>query len=206
MAIRRHGVMISPTGCVPWSRDYDKMTDAVNSSQERSGAIAMRLVQLTSVVVLSFGSLFWTRTATAQPAPASTCVDDAKHFAEEIGTSVDHLSPKGDEIFLQPKEKVELRVACPSGDQRFPRLYLTWKAPYPPASYWNVVADTGTALTAASGRRVRLAAHQCHKLAVLAADKSGQIRQRGLGVECQVSTGSGGFTSVSLHRRSMRRP
>jgi len=166
----------------------------------------MRLVQLTSVFVFSFGSFFWAHTAAAQPAPASTCVDDANHFAEQIGTSVDHVSAKGDEIFLQPKEKVELRIACPSGNQRFPRLHLTWKAAYPPASYWNVVAETGTALTGASSRRVRLAGHQCHKLAALAADKSGQIRQRGLGIECQVSTGSGGLTSLSLHRRSFRRP
>jgi hypothetical protein len=144
--------------------------------------------------------------ATAQSALAESCADDARHFAEQIGTSVDHLSPKGDETFFLPKEKVELRFTCPSGNQRFPRLHLAWKATYPPASYWNVVADAGTALTAASSRRVKLAAHQCHKLAVLAADKSGQIRQRGLGIECRVSMGSVGLTSISLHRRSFRRP
>ena len=114
---------------------------------------------------------------------------------------MDHVSAKADEIFLQPKDKVELRFACPTGNQRFPRFHLIFKATYPPPSYWEVVADAGTAMTGASQRRVKLAAHQCHKAAVLSPNKHVQIRQHGLGVDCQVSIGSGGVTSVALRRR-----
>jgi hypothetical protein len=135
----------------------------------------------------------------AQPAPSMTCMNDATKFAGQIGTSVDSATTKSNETQLVPKDKVELRFACPVGNQRSPRVQLSWREVYPPASFWNVVADSGAALTGASTRRVRLAGHQCHKLALLAANKTAQIRQRGLGIECHVV---GGVTSVTLRRRT----
>lgn len=137
--------------------------------------------------------------ALAQPAPAMTCINDATKFAGQIGTSVDAATTKAGETQLVAKDKVELRFVCPTGNQRSPRVQLSWREVYPPAAFWNVVADSGAALTGASTRRVRLAGHQAHKLALLAANKTAQIRQRGLGIECHVV---GGVTTVTLRRRA----
>jgi hypothetical protein len=134
----------------------------------------------------------------AQPASPMKCMDDATRFAGQIGTTVDSETTKANETQLVPKDKVELRFACPVGNQRFPRVQLSWREVYPPAPFWNVVAHSGAALTGASIRRVRLAGHQCHKAALLAANKTAQIRQRGLGVECHVLDG---VSSVTLRRR-----
>jgi hypothetical protein len=134
----------------------------------------------------------------AQPASPMHCVDDATRFAGQIGTTVDSATTKANETQLVPKDKVELRFACPVGNQRFPRVQLSWREDYPPAAFWNVVAHTGAILTGASTRRVRLAGHQCHKTALLAVNKTAQIRQRGLGIECSVL---GGVSSVTLRRR-----
>jgi hypothetical protein len=154
-----------------------------------------------AATAMAFGVLVWMQPSFAQQAPANSCADEARRLADQLRTSVDHVSAKGDEIFFQPKDKVELRFACPTGNQRFPRFHLTFKATYPPPSFWDVVADTGAAMTGASTRRVRLAGHQCHKAAVLTPDKRVQIRQHGLGVDCQVSNASGGMTSLALRRR-----
>jgi hypothetical protein len=124
---------------------------------------------------------------------------DATKFAGQTGTSVDAATTKVNETQLVAKDQVELRFVCPTGNQRFPRVQLSWREVYPPASFWNVVADSGSALTGASTRRVRLAGHQCHKVALLAANKTAQVRQRGLGIECHVM---GGVTSVTLRRRA----
>jgi hypothetical protein len=137
--------------------------------------------------------------AQAQPAPAMSCINDATRFAGQIGTSVDAATTKSSETQLVAKDQVELRFACPVGNQRFPRVQLSWREVYPPASFWKVVADSGNALTGASTRRVRLAGHQCHKVALLAANKTAQVRQRGLGIECHVV---GGVTAVTLRRRA----
>jgi hypothetical protein len=135
----------------------------------------------------------------AQPVPAMTCINDATKFAGQIGTSVDAATTKAGETQLVAKDKVELRFVCPTGNQRNPRVQLSWREVYPPAVFWNVVADSGAALTGASIRRVRLAGHQAHKAALLAANKTAQIRQRGLGIECRVV---GGITTVTLRRRA----
>jgi hypothetical protein len=124
---------------------------------------------------------------------------DATKFAGQIGTSVDSATTKANETQLVAKDKVAVRFACPTGNQRFPRVHLSWPEVYPPPPFWNVVADSGNALTGASTRRVRLAGHQCHKVALLAANKTAQVRQRGLGIECRVV---GGVTSVTLRRRA----
>jgi hypothetical protein len=141
--------------------------------------------------------------AMAQPAATSpaACAEEANRVAGLLGISIDHASAKGDEHFLQSKDNVELRFACPTGNQRFPRFFLTFKAAYPPKAYWNVVTDAGVALTGASARRVRLAAHKCHKAAVNAANKQAVVRQYGLGIDCHVALGSAGMTSVALRRR-----
>jgi len=138
--------------------------------------------------------------ALAQPASPMTCINDATKFAGQIGTSVDAATTKVGETQLVPKDKVELRFVCPTGNQRNPRVQLSWREVYPPAAFWNVVADSGNALTGASTRRVRLAGHQAHKAALLAANKTALIRQRGLGIECRVV---GGVTTVTLRRRTL---
>ena len=137
--------------------------------------------------------------AVAQPAPALSCMNDATKFAGQIGTSVDAATTKATETQLVAKDKVELRFICPTGNQRNSRVQLSWREVYPPPSFWNVVADSGNALTGASTRRVRLAGHQCHKVALLAANRTAQIRQRGLAIDCRVV---GGVTSLTLRRRT----
>src|SRR5437764_2378768 len=79
----------------------------------------------------------------AQPAPVMSCLNDATKFAGQIGTSVDSATTKANETQLDPKDKVAVRFACPTGNQRFPRVHLSWPEVYPPASFWNVVADSG---------------------------------------------------------------
>ena len=136
----------------------------------------------------------------AQPASPMTCINDATRFAGQIGTSVDAATTKTGETQLVPKDQVEIRFVCPTGNQRNARVQLSWREVYPPAAFWNVVADGGNALTGASTRRVRLAGHQAHKAALLAANKTAVIRQRGLGIECRVV---GGVTTVTLRRRTL---
>ena len=182
------------------------MTDRINEPIGRwplsFGDVAVRANTMRGLRTFATVVCCWAPTIAApilpQPASAMSCVDDAIRFAGQIGTTVDSATTTANEMQLVPKDKVELRFACPVGNQRFPRVRLSWREVYPPPSFWNVVADSGAALTGASIRRVRLAGHQCHKVALLAANKTAQIRQRGLGIECHVQ---GGVSSVTLRRR-----
>ena len=152
---------------------------------------AVFIAQLAIVAIPSFAA------ADAPP----QCDQMAAEVAQRIGSTLEKRSDAGD-YGLGKKNDVELRLRCPVGNQRSPRIVLSWKAVYPPRSYWNTVADVGARLTGASHRRVRFSAHKCHKASLHAADGHSNTRARGLGFECQTRTTDGGSTSVSIRRRA----
>jgi len=129
------------------------------------------------------------------------CDQAAADVAQRIGAPTPQRVEKSHSYTLGKKGDVELRLRCPTGSQRQPRIVMSWKATYPPRAFWSVVADVGAKLTGASHRRVRLSAHKCHKASLLAADGHAVRRSRGLGIECHTTTGSNGISSVALRRR-----
>jgi hypothetical protein len=143
--------------------------------------------------------------ARAEEPPPYPCEKVATETAQRLNTSVNQKGQNEGEYSLTDINGTKARFACPSGRQRFPRLHLSWAAVYPPRAFWDVVSNAGTVLTVASARRVKLAAHQCHKAAVLAEGKPAAVRQIGLGIECQVTAGKAPLTVVTVHRRTNRR-
>lgn len=130
------------------------------------------------------------------------CDQMAADVAGRIGASAPQRIEKRSAYTLGKKGDVELRLRCPTGTQRQPRVVLRWNATYPPRAFWSAVADVGAKLTGASHRLVRLSAHKCHKASLLASDGRANRRTRGLGIECHTTTGSSGASSVALRRRS----
>ncbi len=144
--------------------------------------------------------------ARAEPDAPYPCEKAASETAQRLNSSILQKAKAEGEYSLSDVNGTKLRFACPVGRQRFPRLHLSWPAAYPPRTFWEVVSTAGTQLTTASARRLNLAAHQCHKAAALAEAKHAAVRQLGLGIECQVSAGPTALTTVTIHRRSNRRP
>ena len=174
------------------------MTEARTPLPIKRFELALRL----TLVVLTG----WPMTGHAAPDASSACEQTANDTAKRLNSaSIDKASEKPGEYVLSQSDGTKLRFSCPVDRQRFPRLSLSWQAIYPPRAFWDQVSHAGAAMTSASLRRVDLAAHQCHKAAMLAEPKRSAIRQKGLGIECQVTTGQNPLTSVTLHQRSNRR-
>jgi hypothetical protein len=153
-----------------------------------------------------FAATFAVGAAHAQAEAPSPCEQTANATAKRLGTSVEQSFEKPGEYQLAAPAGAQLRFSCPTERQRFPRLTLSWHATYPPKAFWDLVSKAGEVMTNASIRRVGLAGHQCHKAALLSDIKRSAVRQKGLGIECEVIAGDDAATSVTVHLRSNRRP
>src|SRR5579871_72704 len=121
------------------------------------------------------GAVLATSAALAEEPAPYPCEKVANETAQRLGTSVNQKGQNEGEYSYADVNGAKVRFACPSGRQRFPRLSLSWAAAYPPKAFWDTVSSAGTVLTIASARRVKLAAHECHKAAALAEGKPAAV-------------------------------
>ena len=160
--------------------------------------MTMRAALLSLVTLLSAG-------ADGGAASDTPGVDTARckvaigDLARTSGAQPDHRSPSGDNMFMGHRAAKTIVMSCaPYGPLS---VSLNFDGAFPPAPFYDLVAEAGVAVTGERRADLLRKAIECQKTALISADESASLNTARASLECRAFTRDGGGTLIQVYPR-----
>lgn len=134
--------------------------------------------------------------AAEQGAESDRCKDAISSIVAETGTSFDHVSPSGNNVFLHHPAANEFSLDCsPYGRLA---IFLSAHSAFPEPLFYALAAQAGAIVTHQSSAKLKAAALQCHSKALKSKDEDADLKVGDVAVECTAFMRDGGGTTISI--------
>jgi len=127
-------------------------------------------------------------------AQSAECKEITARLIELTGTSFDHYSPSGDNLFFKHPD---MHLSCMS--HRLTGVSLNWDlSGFPPNEWFTLLALAGKAVTGVDTKILETASHKCHRAALKDKSELAGIDVPNAKIECQAFTRDGGGVDIGI--------
>ena len=127
-------------------------------------------------------------------AHSAECKEITARLIELTGTTFDHYSPSGDNVFFK---KPDLHLSCLS--HRLTGVSLGWDdSGFPPTAWFRLLARAGEAVTQVDAKILEAASHKCHRAALKDKSELSALDIPNAKIECQAFTRDGGGANIHI--------
>jgi hypothetical protein len=125
---------------------------------------------------------------------SAECKGITARLIELTGTSFDHYSPSGDNVFFRHPD---MHLSCTN--HRLTGVSLNWDlSGFPPNEWFTLLALAGKAVTGVDPRILETAAHKCHRAALKDKSELADLDIPNAKIECQAFTRDGGGVDIGI--------
>lgn len=149
---------------------------------------------LSIVLVLALIGATATNAAADNGAQSAECKEITARLIELTGTTFDHYSPSGDNVFFR---KPDLHLSCMS--HRLTGVSLGWDdSGFPPNAWFGLLASAGKAVTGVDAKILEAASRKCHRAALKDKSELSDLDIPDAKIECQAFTRDGGGVNIHI--------
>ncbi len=125
---------------------------------------------------------------------SAECKEITARLIELTGTSFDHYSPSGDNVFFKHPD---MHLSCMS--HRLTGVSLNWDlSGFPPNEWFTLLALAGKAVTGADTKTLEAASRKCHRAALKDKSELADLDIPSAKIECQAFTRDGGGVDIGI--------
>lgn len=127
-------------------------------------------------------------------AQSAECKEITARLIELTGTTFDHYSPSGDNVFFK---KPDLHLSCMS--HRLAGVSFGWdNSGFPPNVWFGLLARAGKAVTGVDVKTLEAASRRCHRAALKDKSELSDLDIPNANIECQAFTRDGGGVNIHI--------
>jgi hypothetical protein len=135
-----------------------------------------------------------TRANADNGAQSAECKEITARLLESTGTTFDHYSPSGDNVFFK---KPDMHLSCMS--HRITGVSLNWDdSGFPPNAWLKLLALAGKAVSGVDVRTLEAASHKCHRATLKEKSELADLDTPNAKIECQAFTRDGGGVDIGI--------
>ncbi|MEK9282827.1 hypothetical protein MTR72_24885 [Bradyrhizobium sp. ISRA442] len=140
------------------------------------------------------GTTSGTQAVADNGAQSAECKEITARLIELTGTTFDHYSPSGDNVFFK---KPDMHLSCMN--HRITGVSLNWDdSGFPPNAWFTLLATAGKAVTGVDARTLESASHKCHRAALKEKSELADLDIPNAKIECQAFTRDGGGVNIHI--------
>jgi hypothetical protein len=149
---------------------------------------------LSIVLAVAVMGATGTQATADKGAQSAECKEITAPLIELTGTTFDHYSPFGDNVFFK---KPDMHLSCTS--HPITGVSLSWDdSGVPPNTWFNLLALAGKAVTGVDVRTLEAASHRCPRAALKEKSELADLDIPNAKIECQAFTHDGGGVDIAF--------